>query len=58
VLVSYKDREDGWEAKDISLHSGTVTWLVYNKNMVTDENSFNIKVKRIDFVNKKKRKLV
>jgi hypothetical protein len=56
--VSYKDREDGWEAKDISLHSGTVTWLVYNKNMVTDENSFNIKVKRIDFVNKKKRKLV
>jgi hypothetical protein len=58
VLVSHKDREDGWEAKDISLHSGTVTWLVFNKTMVMKENDCNARVMRIDFVNKKKKKVV
>ena len=44
VMLTEDEVNAGWEAKDFSLHTGTLTWLIFNKTMVMDENDFNSKV--------------
>ena len=33
VMLTAKEKEDKWEAKDFSLHTGTLTWLIFNKTI-------------------------